>query len=428
MTNLQNHNEISSPKVITFGCRLNTYESQVMKDLATQAGLTNSIIINTCAVTAEAERQARQSIRRLKRENPDLEIIVTGCASQINPHQFSEMTEVSRVIGNDEKMKLESYLPSTDHARVLVNDIMSVKETALHLVSGFEGKARAFVQVQNGCDHRCTFCTIPYGRGNSRSVPMGEIVTQLRTLIENGYKEIVFTGVDITAYGADLPGAPTLGQMVKRVLALVPELQRLRLSSLDPVEMDEDLWQQIAENPRLLPHLHLSLQAGDDLILKRMKRRHLRADAIGFCKKARALRPDVVFGADLIAGFPTETPTLFENTLNIIEDCDLTFLHIFPYSARPNTPASRMPQLDGTVIKERAARLREAGNAAVTRFYDSLIGKKVSFLIEAIEEGNATGKTDHFAPIVVPNHSDYIIGDVTTVTITGHDGQVLKGE
>ncbi len=304
--------KIQSPEVVTFGCRLNTYESQVMKDLAAQAGLNNAIIINTCAVTSEAERQARQTIRKLRRTNPEAEIIVTGCGVQIDPAKYADMPEVSRVIGNDEKMQAASYAKDVNHERILVNDIMSVTETAAHLISGFDGKARAFVQIQNGCDHRCTFCTIPYGRGNSRSVPVGEIVSQIKILIDNGYPEIALTGVDITAYGADLPGNPTLGQMDRPAfLILFLDLKRLRLSSLDPVEMDDDLWDLIATEPRLLPHLHMSLQAGDDMILKRMKRRHLRNDAIGFCKKARELRPDCVFGVDLIAGFPTETEEMF---------------------------------------------------------------------------------------------------------------------
>ena len=359
----------SSNQVITFGCRLNTYESEVIKDLSHQAGLEGAVIINTCAVTAEAERQARQTIRRLRRDNPTADIIVTGCGAQINPKRYADMPEVTRVIGNDEKMKIATYQSFEGTAeKILVNDIMSVKETAGHLVSGFEGKARAFVQVQNGCDHRCTFCTIPYGRGNSRSVPLGEIVAQIRQLISGGYQEVVLTGVDITSYGGDLPGNPTLGQTIKRLLALVPELKRLRLSSLDPVEIDEDLWRLIAEEERLMPHLHLSLQAGDDMILKRMKRRHLRDDAIGFCQRARSYRPDVAFGADLIAGFPTETDEMFENTYNIVQECDLTFLHIFPYSARSNTPASKMPQVEKAIIKERAARLRYAGAEALGRF------------------------------------------------------------
>jgi threonylcarbamoyladenosine tRNA methylthiotransferase MtaB len=394
-------NTTPSPEVITFGCRLNTYESQVMKDLAMQAGLNNAFIINTCAVTSEAERQARQTIRKLRRENPNAEIIVTGCASQINPGKFAEMPEVSRVIGNDEKMQLASYAQDVDHERVLVNDIMSVTETAAHLISGFDGKARAFVQIQNGCDHRCTFCTIPYGRGNSRSVPIGEIVNQVKILIQNGYPEIALTGVDITAYGADLPGKPTLGQMVRRLLGLVPDLQRLRLSSLDPVEMDDDLWDLIGNEPRLLPHLHMSLQAGDNMILKRMKRRHLREDAIGFCQKARALRPDCVFGVDLIAGFPTETDEMFENTLKIVDDCDLTFLHVFPYSPRPGTPAARMPQVKSSLIKERAARLRAKGDQAIEKHFKSMQGKTINFLVESCENGFIHGKTDQFAPITV---------------------------
>lgn len=407
-----------SPEVITFGCRLNTYESQVMKDLAHQAGLQDAFIINTCAVTAEAERQARQTIRRLRRENPDTQIIVTGCASQINPGAFAQMPEVSRVIGNDEKMQLSSYTTGTEHARILVNDIMSVTETAAHLVSGFDGKARAFVQIQNGCDHRCTFCTIPYGRGNSRSVPVGEIVAQIKLLIKNGYPEIALTGVDITAYGADLPGKPTLGQMVKRLLTLVPELNRLRLSSLDPVEMDEDLWTLIGNEPRLLPHLHMSLQAGDDMILKRMKRRHLRADAIGFCKKARELRPDCVFGVDLIAGFPTETDEMFENTLNIVDDCDLTFLHVFPYSPRPGTPAARMPQVKSSLIKERAAKLRARGDQAIEKHFKSMIGQTVTLLVETTNDGKIQGKTDQFAPIIADGQAE--IASVVKAHVMGY--------
>lgn len=412
-----------TPLVVTFGCRLNTYESQVMKELGEQAGLKNAIIINTCAVTTEAERQAKQTIRRLRREHPEAEIIVTGCASQINPDAYANMTEVSRVLGNDEKMKLSNYLTHQNHDRVLVNDIMEARETAGHLVSGFEGKARAFVQVQNGCDHRCTFCTIPYGRGNSRSIAIGEIVTQVRTLVQANYSEIVLTGVDITAYGADLPGSPTLGQMIRRLLALVPELKRLRLSSLDPVEMDEDLWKLLETESRLLPHLHMSLQAGDDMILKRMKRRHLRADAISFCEKARTLRPDVVFGADLIAGFPTETDEMFENTLRSVEDCGLTYLHVFPYSARPGTPASRMPQVAGPIIKERAARLRQKGNEAAYHFYQSCVDRETYFLVEKVEEIGPDhlmiyGKTDHFAPIQLQTNHNVAIGDVLKVNIS----------
>ena len=420
------------PVVITFGCRLNTYESEVIKDLGRQAGLNQSIIINTCAVTSEAERQAKQTIRRLRREHPDIEIIITGCASQINPSSYANMPEVSRVIGNDEKMKLSSYLKTTNHDRILVNDIMAVKETAGHLVSGFEGKARAFVQVQNGCDHRCTFCTIPYGRGNSRSVAMGEIVAQVRTLIQSGYQEIVMTGVDITAYGADLPGSPTLGQMIRRLLALVPDLKRLRLSSLDPVEMDDELWQLIEQEPRLLPHLHMSLQAGDDMILKRMKRRHLRADAIAFCEKARALRPDVVFGADLIAGFPTETDEMFKNTLRSVDDCGLTYLHVFPYSSRPGTPASRMPAVPGPIIKKRAAMLRQKGKEALHQFYKSCVNQDIQFLVESFENKEncmlIRGKTDHFAPIELESTVEYAIGSVIRAHIVEATTEGLKGK
>lgn len=419
------------PRVVTFGCRLNAYESEVMKDLAHQAGLTGAIIVNTCAVTGEAERQAKQAIRRLRREYPDAEIIVTGCASQINPTAYGDMAEVSRVIGNAEKMQLSSYVKSAAHERILVNDIMAVRETAGHLVSGFEGKARAFVQVQNGCDHRCTFCAIPYGRGNSRSVAIGEIVAQVRKFVESGYQEIVITGVDITAYGADLPGAPTLGQMIRRLLALVPELNRLRLSSLDPVEIDPDLWKLIGQEPRLLPHLHISLQAGDDMVLKRMKRRHSRNDAIAFCEKARDLRPDVVFGADLIAGFPTETEEMFENTLRSVDDCGLTYLHVFPYSARPGTPASRMPQNSGPVIKERASRLRQKGEEALRRFYQSCVGQETAFLVESVEQsdGGVTlrGKTDHFAPIHLEALEGFGIGSVARAHIVEAMADGLKG-
>ena len=351
----------NDPEIVTFGCRLNTYESEVMKKHAVDAGMKDAIIFNTCAVTKEAERQARQAIRKARRENPNAKIIVTGCASQIDPQGYAQMGEIDQIIGNDLKLKAETW-GVRHNDRVLVNDIMSVTETASHLIEGFEDKTRAFLQVQNGCDHRCTFCIIPYGRGPSRSVPIGVIADQVRTLVEQGYKEVVFTGVDVTSYGPDLPGKPTFGQMIRRVLALVPELPRLRLSSLDPVEIDEDLWRLIAEEPRLMPHLHLSLQAGDDLILKRMKRRHLRADAIEMCQKARDLRPEMEFGADIIAGFPTETEKMFQNTLKCVEECDLTYLHVFPYSEREGTPAARIPdQVDPAVRKERAKRLRDLG-------------------------------------------------------------------
>jgi threonylcarbamoyladenosine tRNA methylthiotransferase MtaB len=381
--------------IITFGCRLNAYESEVIRENAKKAGLKNAIIFNTCAVTAEAERQARQAIRKCRRENPNAKIIVTGCAAQINPHSFSHMPEVNQVLGNTEKMDIKYFLTEGEHARIIVNDIMSVRETAAHLIAGFEGRARAFIQVQNGCDHRCTFCNIPYGRGNSRSVPLGVIVDQSRLLLEKGFQEIVLTGVDITAYGEDLPGKPTLGQMVKRLLAQVPHLPRLRLSSLDPVEVDQDLLNAFEREMRLMPHFHLSLQAGDDMILKRMKRRHLRQDAIRICEHLRSLRPDVVFGADIIAGFPTETDEMFENTLRILEECDLTFLHVFPYSPRKNTPAARMPQVKGHIIKERAARLREAGQQNLERKLAHFIGREVTVLLETERHGHS----EHFLKV-----------------------------
>ena len=383
--------EGTGPRVVTFGCRLNIYESEVMKTHAKNAGLNNAIIINTCAVTSEAERQARQAIRRARRENPDAEIIVTGCAAQVNPKSFASMPEVNRIIGNDLKLKGETWsTPQTE--RVTVNDIMSVKETARHMISGFESHARAFVQVQNGCDHRCTFCIIPFGRGNSRSVPMGEIVDQVRALVSRGYHEVVLTGVDITSYGPDLPGAPTLGQMVRRMLALVPDLKRLRLSSLDPVEIDEDLWRVIAEEERFMPHLHLSMQAGDDMILKRMKRRHLRHHIKEVCDKARSLRPDIVFGADIIAGFPTEDDDMFENTRRAVEECDLTFLHVFPYSPRPGTPAAKMPQVDGNIRKARAKILRDIGEAQMQKHALTLVGKTLPVLMEK----NNKARTPYF--------------------------------
>lgn len=422
--------ENQSIKVVTFGCRLNTYESEVMKNLAHDAGLTNAILVNTCAVTKEAERQARQSIRKLKRDNPEAKIIVTGCSAQINPTHYSDMDEVDRVLGNDEKMRLESY---QNHECILVNDIMAIKETATHLISGFEGKVRAFVQIQNGCNHRCTFCTIPFGRGNSRSVPLGEIVAQIKILLQNGYKEIVLTGVDITDYGGDLPAQPTLGQTLKRLLTLVPELTRLRLSSLDPVEVDEDLWDLIQHEKRLMPHLHISLQAGDDLILKRMKRRHLRHHIVEFCKRARSLRPDVVFGADIIAGFPTENDAMFQNTFNIVDECDLTHLHVFPYSKRPGTPAARMPQVQGNIIKERAARLRHAGERTLQNYLQAQIGTMHNVLIEekhvdicantGEKKISLFGKTDTFVPVTYSSLTssafDWREGDIRTLKIVG---------
>ncbi len=365
-----------------------------MRKHAKEAGLEDAIIFNTCAVTKEAERQARQSIRRARRENPDAKIIVTGCSAQIDPQTYAQMEEVDQIIGNDLKLEAASWgLENT--ARVLVNDIMSVKETAAHLIDGVEGHARAFIQVQNGCDHRCTFCIIPYGRGNSRSVAIGEIANQVRKLVESGYNEIVMTGVDVTSYGADLPGKPSLGQMIRRVLALVPELLRLRLSSLDPVEIDEDLWRLIEKEPRFMPHLHLSLQAGDNMILKRMKRRHSRQDVIDVCNRARGLRPDIVFGADIIVGFPTETEEMFQNTLDIVEECDLTFLHVFPYSEREGTPAAKMPPVEPSIRKERAARLRALGGRQVQKFYEQQVGQERELIVEK----GGIGRTEHFAEV-----------------------------
>jgi threonylcarbamoyladenosine tRNA methylthiotransferase MtaB len=408
------------PEIVTFGCRLNAYESEVMRSHARAAGLGEVVIVNTCAVTSEAERQARQTIRKLRREHPGAKIVVTGCAAQIDPDRFAAMPEVDRVLGNQEKLAPESWgLAATE--RVAVNDIMSVKETAAHLISGFEDRARAFIQAQQGCDHRCTFCIIPFGRGPSRSVPIGAMVEQVRALVTAGYREVVLTGVDITSYGPDLPGAPTLGQMIRRLLAAVPELPRLRLSSLDPVEIDDDLWRLIENEPRLLPHLHLSLQAGDDMILKRMKRRHARADAPAFCDRARRARPDVVFGADLIAGFPTETDEQFDNTLRLVEDCGLTWLHVFPYSPRPGTPAARMPQVHGAVRRERAARLREAGEAAVARTLAGMVGREAMVLMEKAD----MGRTEHFAEIRLAG--DFPPGALIRAKITGTDGARLTG-
>lgn len=386
------------PQIITFGCRLNLHESEVMKAHALEAQLGDAIIFNTCAVTKEAERQARQAIRRARRENPQAKIIVTGCSAQIDPERYGAMEEVDQVIGNDLKLKAETWKGAEEaEAKILVNDIMSARETAEHLLQGFEDKARAIVQVQNGCDHRCTFCIIPYGRGNSRSVPIGVIAQQVQALVESGYNEIVFTGVDVTSYGPDLPGSPTLGQMVRRVLALVPDLKRLRLSSLDPVEIDDDLWRLIAEEPRLMPHLHMSLQAGDNMILKRMKRRHLREDAIAMCERARSYRPNMAFGADIIAGFPTESDEMFENTMRIVEECDLTFLHVFPYSERPGTPAAKMPPVPKQMRKERAARLRALGDAQLKKHLKNNMNKTHKVIVEK----DNIGRAENFTPIVL---------------------------
>ncbi len=386
-----------SIKVLTFGCRLNSYESEVMKQQASEAGLDNAILVNTCAVTNEAVRQARQQIRRAKRDNPNARIIVTGCAAQTESERFASMEEVDLVLGNDDKLKSESYKSVPDFGvpvaeKIRVNDIMSVRETALHLIDGLEGRARAFVQIQNGCDHRCTFCIIPFGRGNSRSVAMGPVVDQIAKLVDNGYREVVLTGVDITSYGADLPGEPKLGSLVKSILKHVPSLERLRISSIDSVEADPDLMDCIANEARLMPHLHLSLQSGDNMILKRMKRRHDRDHSIAFCREVRALRPDMVFGADIIVGFPTETEDMFQRSLDIVEECDLTHLHVFPFSARPGTPAARMPAVKGPVIRERAQRLREAGEAALLRHLQGQIGRNVQLLVER----NGLARTEQF--------------------------------
>ena len=413
---------MTAPQVITFGCRLNAWESEVMRGHAMAAGLSGAVIVNTCAVTAEAERQARQAIRRARRENPSARIIVTGCGAQIDSNSYASMPEVDHVIGNEEKLKAESYISFADDSapRVQVNDIMQARETAHHLLAGFAERCRAFVQVQQGCDHRCTFCIIPFGRGPNRSVPIGDIVRQVRALTGGGVAEIVLTGVDITAYGADLPGRPALGQMICRLLAQVPELRRLRLSSLDPVEIDEDLLQLIDTEPRLMPHLHLSLQAGDDMILKRMKRRHSRADALRVCADIRRRRPDAVFGADLIAGFPTETGEMAENSLRLIDDCGLTFLHVFPYSARAGTPAARMPQLPMIERKARAAKLRAAGEAAKQRFFASQRGKHADVLVERIENTTAFGHSEHFAPVRIADVPSTIsLGIVVTAAVDG---------
>ena len=379
-----------SVEVITFGCRLNAYESEVIRSHAT--ALTDTIVVNTCAVTAEAERQARQAIRRTVRERPDARIVVTGCAAQIDPSAWARLPGVTRVLGNAEKLKQEAWAPGAPGA---VSDIMAVRETAPHLLTEFAGRARAFVQVQQGCDHRCTFCIIPFARGPNRSVPMGAVVTQVRALVQAGYQEVVLTGVDIASYGSDLPGAPHLGQLVRRLLALVPELPRLRLSSLDPAAIDADIWRLLAEEPRLMPHLHLSLQAGSDLILKRMKRRHSRAGAAAAIGRARALRPGIAIGADLIAGFPTETEALFRETVEFVTEAELPFLHVFPFSERPGTPASRMPRLPMPVRRERAARLREAGNVAAHAFLHTQVGSAVSLLTETEEDGHS----EHFAKV-----------------------------
>ncbi len=419
---------MTSNKIITFGCRLNAFESQAMAELMETERLSGAVVVNTCAVTGEAVRKARQAIRKAAREHPDALIIVTGCAAQVDPSQFARMNEVDHVIGNAEKTAAGTFgaLAAGRAARVQVNDIQSVRETAGHLIAGFGTRARAYLQIQNGCDHRCTFCIIPYGRGPSRSVPVADIVAQTATLVERGYREVVLTGVDITAYGADFPGATTLGKLVKSILKRVPELERLRLSSIDSVEADRDLLDAIGSEERLMPHLHLSLQAGDDLTLKRMKRRHSRRDAESFCARIRDLRPDMVFGADLIAGFPTETQVMFESTLSLINSCGLTFLHVFPFSPRPGTPAARMPQLKPETIKARAKRLRDAGARALTQILDAKLGQETAILLET----DRMGRTPHFLPV----HLDpgarargASAGEIVTTRLTRHDGSALHG-
>jgi threonylcarbamoyladenosine tRNA methylthiotransferase MtaB len=418
-----------SVDVVTFGCRLNAVESEVIRREARAAGLADAIVINTCAVTAEAVRQSRQAVRRLKRERPGADILVTGCAAQTEPQTFAAMPEVALVLGNAEKLSAPFWRGRPDRLaalaldrdeKVSVNDIMAVRQTAPHLVEAFEDRARAIVQVQNGCDHRCTFCIIPYGRGNSRSVPMGEVVAEVRRLTERGYGEVVLTGVDLTGYGSNLPGVPKLGTLVKQILKHVPQLPRLRLSSIDQVEADRDLLDGLASEERLMPHLHLSLQAGDDLVLKRMKRRHRRADAIAFCAQVRRLRPDVVFGADFIAGFPTETEAMFARSLDLVEECALTHLHVFPFSPRPGTPAARMPQVARVVVKERAARLRARGEAALMRHLDGEVGLRRPVLVEL---DGRTGRTPYFTPVRLRTSAEP--GAILPVTIAGHDGRRL---
>ncbi|WP_425098176.1 tRNA (N(6)-L-threonylcarbamoyladenosine(37)-C(2))-methylthiotransferase MtaB [Tropicibacter sp. S64] len=415
---------MTPPKFTTLGCRLNAYETEAMKALAEQAGVKDAVIVNTCAVTNEAVSKARKEIRRLRRENPNAKVIVTGCAAQIDPDSFAAMDEVDAVIGNTEKMAPETwsrlgpdFIGETES--VMVNDIMSVTETAGHLIDGFGSRSRAYVQVQNGCDHRCTFCIIPYGRGNSRSVPAGVVVDQIKRLVQQGYNEVVLTGVDLTSWGADLPGTPRLGDLVMRILRLT-DVPRLRISSIDSIEADENLMLAIATEPRLMPHLHLSLQHGDDLILKRMKRRHLRDDAIRFTEEARRLRPEITFGADIIAGFPTETDAHFENSLKLVTDCDLTWLHVFPYSARPGTPAAKIPsKVNGTVIKDRAARLRAAGEAQVARHLAAQAGTTHQILMEASD----MGRTEQFAEVSFAKPQP--VGEIVTATITGYSGTQL---
>ncbi|MBX6321432.1 MAG: tRNA (N(6)-L-threonylcarbamoyladenosine(37)-C(2))-methylthiotransferase MtaB [Rhodospirillaceae bacterium] len=412
--------------VLTFGCRLNSFESEVIRARAAAAGLTDTVVVNTCAVTAEAERQARQAIRRARREAPGARIVVTGCAAQIDPAAFAAMPEVDHVLGNREKLAAASYraLAAGEAPRVRAGDIMAVRETAGHLLAGFNERVRAFVEIQQGCDHRCTFCVIPYARGPNRSVPVAAVVEQVGRLVEAGLREVVLTGVDITGYGRDLPGRPTLGRLAEALLAQVPALPRLRLSSLDPAEVDETLIALIGAEPRLMPHLHLSLQAGDDLVLKRMKRRHARADAVAFCDRVRALRPGIALGADLIAGFPTETEAMAANTLSLVADCGLCFLHVFPFSPRRGTPAARMPQVPPAEIRARAARLRAAGAAARSRFLEAQVGRVAAVLVER-RDAVARGHSEHFAPVRFTGPA--AVGEIVPVRITGCDGEALLG-
>ncbi|MGA8969150.1 MAG: tRNA (N(6)-L-threonylcarbamoyladenosine(37)-C(2))-methylthiotransferase MtaB [Pseudolabrys sp.] len=402
--------------VVTFGCRLNAYESEVIRREAAATGVADAVVVNTCAVTAEAVRQAKQTIRRLNREKPDARIVVTGCAAQTESSTFAVMPEVDRVIGNEEKFDAQAWAAGN---KIAVSDIMAVKTMRSHAIDSIEGRARAFVQVQNGCDHRCTFCIIPYGRGNSRSLPIDDVVAQARRLVGNGYREVVLTGVDITSYGTNLPGTPRLGALVKRILKDVPELARLRLSSIDSVEADDDLLDALANELRLMPHLHLSLQAGDDLVLKRMKRRHSRRDAIAFCERVRRLRPDVAFGADIIAGFPTESEDMFSRSLDLIDECGLTQLHVFPFSARPGTPAARMPPLERSIVKERARRLREKGQIALRAHLEREIGRRRAVLAES----RALGRTEQFTPVRLA--APIAPGVILDLTMTGHDGRQL---
>ncbi|MBR0811914.1 tRNA (N(6)-L-threonylcarbamoyladenosine(37)-C(2))-methylthiotransferase MtaB [Bradyrhizobium diazoefficiens] len=411
--------------IVTFGCRLNAFEAEVIRREAEGAGLSDTIVINSCAVTNEAVAQARQSIRKLKRERPGARIVVTGCAAQTQSSMFADMTEVDRVVGNDDKMRASAWRETRSafdlgaSEKIAVSDIMAVREMAPHLVEGYaSGLPRVFVQVQNGCDHRCTFCIIPYGRGNSRSVAMGAVVEQVRTLVERGHAEIVLTGVDLTSYGTDLPGAPKLGMLTKQILRHVPELRRLRISSIDSIEADDDLLDAVADDARLMPHLHLSLQSGDDMILKRMKRRHSRQDAIAFCDQVRRLRPDIAFGADIIAGFPTECEEMFSRSLDLVGECGLTFLHVFPYSPRPGTPAAKMPQVAGALVKERAKRLRAAGEAALRERLQAEIGAAREVLIES--EGQ--GRTEHYLPVAIAGER---VGSVVPRMIVGSDGERL---